>query len=410
MKLEHHAHANPEHRVRTIPERRRGVLARRLKHYQERLSARRHTKERKKKPRHRRGGVALQSNRARRRVSKVYATRTTKTKNRRVSRVTATHRVSRPTDRKTRRIGHSSSHHKGRRLVKAKNPVVRVHAPTVAKVRRVKKQHPRARHALTATERAAQQRALIAAQRRRTATFGGAVSFKLGRLAPYRPPGLLGFDAYCPLFDPVTRWTGPQDADFDYGMLGNDTHGTCEFAGFVHGSAAVSMILGLKPKEPTADEVVAAYLEFTGGEDIGCVTFSVLHELFLHGILGIGLDGFAPLDGDVLQLCSAIQLCGTAQLGVLVSKDREQQFLDRVTWDASRRIPRRRPHTVYAVGFDLEAETVDVITWGLRQRVTFAWLEQNVEEKWAVVFTQIQTAGGVDGYQSETLQADLSRL
>jgi len=172
----------------------------------------------------------------------------------------------------------------------------------------------------------------------------------------------------------------------------------------------VTLLEGKTPAPIADSDVVEAYLAYTGGQDTGCVTSQVLSVLFKEGILGVNVDAYAPIEGGIPELLEAIAAFGAVCLGVNLPMSAQEQFPSR-EWrvvDPDGGI--EGGHCIYAVGFDQDAQTVTVVTWGALVIVTFGWLDKYLDEAWAVLFEPVKAAGALDGIDFDDLLADLEGL
>ena len=209
------------------------------------------------------------------------------------------------------------------------------------------------------------------------------------------------------------KWEGPPDEGFNYGMLGNDSYGDCGPCGIVHGFDAVAILEGLPPFKPAAQDVVDAYLAFTGGQDTGVVLSDLLQKCYVAGFMGQHLLGYAPINGGVAQVCQALPLFGFVYSGFQMPAVAQQQFGAGQPFDltgTSEDDNIEGGHCMVPVAFDASAQTVDVLTWGRRQTVTFRWYERYNDENWAPVTRMVRTRGGLDGFKWDQLDADLRSL
>lgn len=238
-------------------------------------------------------------------------------------------------------------------------------------------------------------------------------TLRYGRLAARYPVELSALHHLVDLPTAPAAWTGPVDAAFDYGMLGNDSYGDCTFAGFVHLVQAVCLLLGVAPPAPGDPAVIHAYLVFTHGQDSGCVMSDVLVAAYRTGLVGQKVAGFAPSRGPLGELWQVLTAFGTGYLGVMVPAPAQGQFQADEPWDLTGTSDDDQiegGHCVVAVSFDQNTETADVLTWGRRQVVTFRWLDRYLDEKWAVIPHQVQDAGALDSVNWDRLHAELDSL
>jgi len=235
---------------------------------------------------------------------------------------------------------------------------------------------------------------------------------KLGKLAPKRPEGLrmLAFYQSNPL--PVAPDKVNVPSVSDWGMLANDKYGDCTFAGIVHARMANAAALELTETFPTDEEVVAAYLAYTNGQDCGAVEAELLKYWQNNDLFGSKLAAFAPTDhADFDELKSVIASYGLIYIGVRLPVTFQQQFVSGQPWDltgtpADQQI--EGGHCVILVGYD--ADHAYCITWGRVQAVTWQWLRSYMEESWALITPEIVTHGEYGKMRFAELMTDLEKL
>ena len=235
---------------------------------------------------------------------------------------------------------------------------------------------------------------------------------KLGKLDPKRPAGLhqLAFYQGSPL--PVAPDTVAVPNVDNWGILGNDTHGDCTFAGIVHARMANAAFLGITETFPSDTDVVNAYLSYTGGADAGAVEADLLKFWQGNGLFGSKLSAFAPTDhADLDELRSVIANFGLAYIGVQLPVTFSDQFRNNQPWDltgtpADQQI--EGGHCIILVGYD--KDYVECITWGKVQKITWQWLQSYMEESWALITPEIVQKGAYGDMRIEDLTADLGKL
>ena len=235
---------------------------------------------------------------------------------------------------------------------------------------------------------------------------------KLGKLPRKRPEGLRMLSAYqSNLLPPAPDKIDAPNVQ-DWRMLANDKYGDCTFAGIVHARMATAATLGTTETYPTDDEIVAAYLAYTGGKDEGAVEADLLKYWQTNGLFGTNLAAFAPTDRhDYNELRSVIASYGLVYIGVQLPVTFQDQFMKGEPWaltgtPADQQI--EGGHCVILVGYD--ADHAQCITWGKVQKITWDWLRSYMEESWALITPEIVEKGQYGDMRLEELQADLSKL
>ena len=235
---------------------------------------------------------------------------------------------------------------------------------------------------------------------------------KLGKLAPHRPDGLhmLAFYQTNPL--PAAPESVEVPKVNDWGMLANDKYGDCTFAGIVHARMANAAVLGIEETFPASEEVVAAYLQYTQGQDAGAVEADLLKYWQTNGLFGSKLAAFAPTDhADFDELRSVIDSYGFIYIGIQLPVTFQQQFISGQPWaltgtPADQQI--EGGHCVILVGYD--KDHAQCITWGKVQQITWEWLRSYMEESWAIITPEIVEKGQYGDMRLEDLMSDLEKL
>ena len=195
----------------------------------------------------------------------------------------------------------------------------------------------------------------------------------------------------------------------DWGMLGNGPDptltvhggqpvGDCVVAGTVHNR--MSKLSSYH--EPTSDEVVQSYLDFTGGVDSGINMADWFKHLFDTG----QIKGFAPVDfSSRMNLESAMAEFDGVLLGVQLPADADQQFEEGLPWTFDNS-PTAGGHCVVLVKYDNTSSMDTVVTWGALQNAQVGW-ERVVDEAWVIL-----TQEDLDrlGSKADALLADLRAL
>ena len=235
---------------------------------------------------------------------------------------------------------------------------------------------------------------------------------RLGKLAPKQAVGLRWLVDY--LTDPLPK--APATLDLTkgvaaWGMLGNDRYGDCTFAGAVHLRMAAAAMVGEVDHWPTADQVVAAYLTYTHGQDVGAVETDLLAYWRTTGILANRIWGSAPVHvTEHAEVKSAIALFGGLYAGIKVPANAAEQFEAHEPWhltDTEADHEYVGGHCVPLLGYTAKGPLC--VTWGAVQAMTWAWWNANADEGHAVLTGEFLTAKpGVVNVGA--LEADLNKL
>lgn len=204
----------------------------------------------------------------------------------------------------------------------------------------------------------------------------------------------------------------------DWPMMRNDQLGDCTCAAAGHliqsWTADFSNIF-----VPTDDEVIEAYEAVsgydpkTGANDDGAAELDVLNYWRKTGIADHKIDSYAQIGSGTDKVKQAIWLFGGAYLGILLPASAQGQTL----WDipsgglnGSGAPGSWGGHAVPAIAYD--AQTVTVITWGQRLKMSWAFYLAYCDEAYAVLSQDwvTQNNPAPSGFDMVSLQQDLQAV
>lgn len=240
---------------------------------------------------------------------------------------------------------------------------------------------------------------------------------RFGKLAPILDPKTPKFSAYmAPTLPPpppafsvlalVAANLRRNDTANLFPMDGNDAVGDCTIAGLAH---AQTLWRGLTKALCIWGEgdILNFYYAMTGGQDSGLACLSVLQEWHRRPINHDRILGYAAVDPKNHQhVMQALHLFGGLYLGFTVTGDCIRQFENGMPWTPGTLTD--EGHCVVADGYD--AQGLDLLTWGSRQRGTWAWWDQGVDECYAVVPPEAANPNFAPGYNVATLVRDLEAV
>lgn len=218
--------------------------------------------------------------------------------------------------------------------------------------------------------------------------------FKLGKAEAKRDPRNLKFAAVLRVKVPPV----PKRYDFDVAhpgiptpMFGNDELGDCVIAGRAHQTLRFEKLEQGKLIRIRDADVRREYFAETGGEDSGLV---VLDSISRWRKKGWRVDGkpytiraYAELQPtDHVNVRRAIYAdCGVG-IGLRLPRSAQQQIDAGGTWDvvsgSSGRPNSWGGHYVYISGYTPEGPVC--VTWGRKQRMTWAFLDRYCDEAYAI--------------------------
>ena len=207
-----------------------------------------------------------------------------------------------------------------------------------------------------------------------------------------------------------------------WGMLGNgpdptcttnpDGVGDCTFAGREHAKRAKATAGQEVEQWETSDSLVAEYLAYDGGQDVGANIADLLLYWYRNGTI----LAFAPVDHtDPAAVDSAMQAFHGVYVGVNLTDDADQLFEEGQPWGSGSLTPDPSSgHCIVKVASDapgthLTAEgALDTwVTWGALQKSTKDWTSACLDEAYVIITQEDADAASLD---VAALRADIEAL
>ena len=189
-------------------------------------------------------------------------------------------------------------------------------------------------------------------------------------------------------------------------MDGNDAVGDCTIAGVAHAITTYRGAVGQK-KIMTTKAVLKVYYHLTGGPDTGLVMLDVLNYWRQKKIGGDEILAYVTIDPkNHDHIKQAIGLFNGVYLGFQVQEQCLQQFDQGQPWTPGKLT--NDGHAVYAVGYDQQG--LILLTWGKTQRATWAWLDECVDEAYAILPPEAKNLEFAPGFDLKQLQDDLAAV
>lgn len=212
----------------------------------------------------------------------------------------------------------------------------------------------------------------------------------------------------------------------DWGMLGNDACGDCEVAACCHLGQAWTAYAG-QEWVPTITDAVGVYERLGGYDptqtqpdgsnptDRGLTSLGMLNYWRRDGIAGHRILAYVLVDHtNHDELRQAISLFGGVLAGADMPLSAGQQTRRHQTWRPAGGAA-GQPGSWGGHAFSVGAYGVhglEAVTWGMRQRLTWAWLDMYVREAYAIVSQDWLDARGQSptGVNLDGLLSDLSAV
>lgn len=246
------------------------------------------------------------------------------------------------------------------------------------------------------------------------------MSLKLGKKPPRLDSRTLKLEKYTSALPaPPSRVDWTRGFNINYGMMLNDTLGDCTEAKKGHAVQVWSLCNGRMVTVP--DSVVLAAYEADGGyvpgdpsTDNGEDMLTNLNDWRKNGFGGAALTAFAAINYSALaNVAQAIYLFGLVDIGFNVPQSAMDQFNAGQPWDVVANDGGIvGGHDVVIPAYDSAGDMLTVITWGARQRMTWAFFQKYVDEAYALLAPDWLARGGVDpsGFDMAALTADLAAV
>ena len=244
--------------------------------------------------------------------------------------------------------------------------------------------------------------------------------FKRGLLPPRENAVKLKFSMYAkPSFPKRPDEFGDPDLMPDWFLLGNSKFGNCFWAGAAHETFAWSGRLGQRVHITTKD-VLSDYSDATGfnpsdpSTDAGTDMAQGAAYRRKVGILDSSgnrhkVAAYVALKpGNLEEMLNAAWLFGAASLGVTIGRNQEEQFSRGLPWDGD---PGANAggHAVPLIAD--KGGKLFIITWGKKQEVTPAFLENYCDQALCYLSPDMLKNGkSLDGFDLAALQSDLNLL
>jgi hypothetical protein len=197
-----------------------------------------------------------------------------------------------------------------------------------------------------------------------------------------------------------------------WGMDGNDEYGDCAWAAREHYKMAKAAAGHETEAFETADALVAEYLAYDHGQDIGANLADVLLSWYKAG----KILGFAPVDHtDPAAVDAAVQAFHGCYAGVSLTGDANDLFGQGKPWtvaDGQQPDP-NDGHCIVKVGAGQAGsggppfEPDTWVTWGALQRSSQEWTAACLDEAWVIITQEDAAAASLD---IAALRADIDAL
>ena len=201
-----------------------------------------------------------------------------------------------------------------------------------------------------------------------------------------------------------------------WGMLGNGpdptctTHpdgvGDCTFAGREHAKRAKAAAGQEAEQWETSDSLVAEYLAYDHGQDVGANIADLLLAWYQAG----KILAFAPVvHTDPAAVDAAMQAFHGAYCGVDLTDDADQLFEEGQAWTVANG---EQPdpadgHCIVKVKAEGGAGLDTWVTWGALQDSTPVWTSECLGESWVIITSEDADAASLD---IAALRADIDAL
>lgn len=244
---------------------------------------------------------------------------------------------------------------------------------------------------------------------------------RMGRRPARRDRRTLLFGNYVtpqlPAPPPRVDWT--RGFSFNYGMMLNDQLGDCTEAAKGHAIQVWTLDNGRMITTPdsavlAAYEANAGYVPGDPSTDVGENELDTLNAWRQNGFGGIPLTAYAAINPRTfLHVQQGIYLFGGTYIGFNVPQSALDQNSAGETWDV---VPSDGGivggHAVFVPAYDAASQTLTCLTWGMRQRMTWAFWQKYVDEAYVLLAPAWLSKVGLklnpSGFDIAALTADLT--
>lgn len=204
-----------------------------------------------------------------------------------------------------------------------------------------------------------------------------------------------------------------------WGMLGNDAHGDCVWAGAAHETIMWNAIAGMAvpfdDKSVLSDyAAVAGFDPITGANDNGTNMRDAMNYRRHTGIVDtLGkrhlIGGYVALEpGNWNQLLQALFVFDAVAIGIQFPSSAMAQFNQGKPWQVVPGAKIEGGHYVPVVGRP-GLTMLDIVTWGRVQQMTKSFYRRYADEAYGILSTETLKKGkSAEGYDLAGLQKALS--
>lgn len=174
-------------------------------------------------------------------------------------------------------------------------------------------------------------------------------------------------------------------------MFGNDRYGDCVIAARAHQTLRFEKFEQGEQIAIMDEEVIAQYLEESGGRDVGLFLLNSLKEWRKEGWVVGGklyhIYAFASVNWknhDEVKHC--IHLLGGVNFGMMIYTRDIEQFNAGLGWELTGNDGWiQGGHGVYLYAYGYDSEGLTCMTWGKRQKMTWDFWDKRIDEAYAIV-------------------------
>ena len=218
--------------------------------------------------------------------------------------------------------------------------------------------------------------------------------YLLSCLAP--PP-----DTYSSL-DKVYANLGVNDPTVLFPMDGNSDLGDCTIAALAHAITIYQGLIGTS-EIMSQDDVVKLYMQLTGGVDSGLNELDVLNYWQSNPVEGDEVIAYVSVDPkNHMHVQQALSMFGCLYIGFQCQVNCVQDFENGIPWTPGDLT--NDGHAIVLCAYDQDGVTA--LTWGSTQKGVWDWVDECVDEIYALIVPETQTFD--PGFDIDTLKKDLN--
>jgi len=209
------------------------------------------------------------------------------------------------------------------------------------------------------------------------------------------------------IFELICRKLNIYDPSVLYPMDGNDQYGDCVCAAIAHAITTYGGLIG-NENIPESRDVVRLYKKLTRCRgDVGLNELQTLKKWRKRPLLKEQILAFTEMSPrDHLSIMHSIHLFGGCFVGMVVQENAIADFQAKRIWTPGSLTG--DGHCVYFVAYNENG--VMLLTWGGTQLASWEWVDECLDEAYAIIPPEAKNPSFAPGFAFEELMEDLTAV